>query len=86
MTKLSYKSYFATSADIDVVFTPSTLPTIFYDCNKISILPAGDMETELSNGIKIYGDKEAVDGSMHLVDDYPSIWESSGFVQNLPER
>ncbi len=44
------------------------------------------METELPNGIKIYRDKEAVDAITRLVDDYPSIWQSSGFVQIPPEH
>ena len=86
MTELSYKSYFATSADLDVASIPPTSPTIFHDRNKISIPPVGDMEIELPNGIKIYGDKEAVDAITRLVDDYPLIWESSGFVQILPDR
>lgn len=86
VTELLYESYFATSADIDVASTSPISPTIFHDRNRISIPPTGDMETELPNGIKIYGDKEAVDAITRLVDDYPSIWEFSGFVQIPPER
>ncbi len=81
VTELPYESCFATSADIDVASTPPISPTIFHDGNGISIPPAGDMETELPNSIKIYRDKESVDTITRLVDDYPSIWESSGFVQ-----
>ena len=86
VTELPYENCFATSADLDVASTPPTLPTIFHDRNGISIPPAGDLETELPNGIKIYGDKEAVDAITRLVNEYPSIWESSGFVQVPPER
>ena len=86
VTELPYKSCFATSADLDVASTPPTSPTIFHDRNGISIPPAGDKETELPNGIKIYGDREAVDAVTCLVNDDPTIWESSGFVQIPPER
>lgn len=61
VTELPYKNYFATLADLDVASTPLTLLTIFHDRNDISIPPAGDLETELPNGIKICRDKEAVD-------------------------
>lgn len=86
VTKLPYKSCFASSADLDVASTPPTSPTIFHDRTGISIPSSGDLETELSNGIKIYGDREAVNAITRLVDEYPTIWESSGFVQILPER
>ena len=86
VTKLPYESCFAILADLDVASTAPTLPTIFHDCNEISIPPAGNMETELPNGIIIYEDKEAVDAITRLVDNYSSIWKSSGFVQIPPER
>ncbi len=86
VTELPYESCFPTSADLDVASTPPTSSTIFHDRNGISIPPAGDIETELPNGIKIYGDREAVDAITRLVKDYPTIWESSGFVQVPPER
>lgn len=71
--ELPYKSCFATSADLDIASTPPTSLAIFHDRRDISIPPDGDLETELPNGIKIYGDKEAVDAIMQLVDEYPSI-------------
>lgn len=73
VTKLLYKSYFATSADLDVASIPPISPTIFHDRNGISIPPARDIKIELPNGIKIYGDKEAVDTITRLVDNYLSI-------------
>lgn len=82
VTKLPYKSCFATSVDLDVASTTPTLLVIFYDRNGISIFPAKELETELPNGIKIYGNKEAVDIIMQLVNEYSSIWKSSDFVQN----
>ena len=86
VTKLPYENCFATSADLNVASTPPTSPTIFHDRNGISIPPTRDLEIELPNGIKIYGDKEAVDAITCLVNEYPLIWESSGFVQVPPER
>lgn len=71
VTELPYESCFAISADFDLASTPPTLLTIFHDRNGISIPPAGDLETELSNGIKTYGDKESVDAITRLVDEYP---------------
>lgn len=85
VTKLPYKSYFATSINLDVVSKPLISPTIFHDYNGISIPSAEDMETELLNSIKIYRDKEAVDMITRLIDDYLSIWESLDFIQILPE-
>ena len=62
------------------------MPAIFYNRNNISNLPAGDLETELPNAIKIYGNKKAVDAITYLVDEYLSIWQSFDFVQIPLER
>lgn len=86
ITELPYENCFTISADLDVAFISLTLPTISPNCNDISIPIAKDLEIELLNGIKIYGDKETVDTITYLVDEHSSIWESLGFVQILPER
>lgn len=86
VTELPYKNCFATSADLDIASTPPILSTIFYDCNGISILLAKDLKIELLNGIKIYGNKEAVDAITRLINEYSSIWESLGFVQVFLKR
>lgn len=44
------------------------------------------IETTLDNGVRVYGDKNEVTLLAQLVAKYPSIWESEGFVQILPER
>lgn len=44
------------------------------------------MEMQLDNGVRVYGDKVAVREISELVAQYPSIWESEGFVQISPER
>lgn len=86
VTELPYKNYFAISANLDIASILPTLPTIFYDRNGISIALAGDLETKLSNGIKIYKNKQAVDAITRLVDKYPSICEFLGFMQIPPEH
>lgn len=61
------------SADLNATSIPSTLPTMFYECNGIFILPAEDLETRLSNEIKIYGDIDAIKAITYLVNEYLSI-------------
>ena len=62
-------------------------PLLFHERNGITILPADTgLETELPNGIKIYRDRQAIEKITYLVNEYPLIWESSGFVQVPPER
>lgn len=46
---------------------------MFYECHGISIPLAGDLETKLSNSIKIYEIKNIVDIITCLVNKYPSI-------------
>ena len=44
------------------------------------------LETVLDNGVKVYGDATAVEQIAELVVEYPTIWESQGFVRIAPER
>ena len=44
------------------------------------------METTLDNGVRVYGDKHTVTLLAQLVANYPSIWESKGFIWVPPER
>ncbi len=67
-------------ADFNTTSTPPTSLTMFHEHNGIFILSARDLETELPNRIKNYGDKDAVETITRLVNEYPSISESSGFV------
>ena len=39
------------------------------------------LKTVLDNGIKIYGDTAIVEQIAELVAEYPTIWESQGFVR-----
>ncbi len=44
------------------------------------------LEKVLNNGVKVYGDATAVRQIAEFVAEYPTIWESQGFVQIPPER
>ena len=69
------------SAWIAASLPPSLHP--FFLLGAEPILPPTDalMETVLENGIKVFGDADAVRQISDLVAEYPSIWESQGFVQ-----
>lgn len=43
-------------------------------------------ETRLPNGIKVFGDATVIEKISSLVNEFPSIWEFSGFVRILPEH
>ena len=87
ITEIPFENCFATSVDHDAASTPPTSPFLFHERNGITIPPADTgLETELPNGIKIYGDSQAVEKITCLINEYPSIWESLGFVQVPPER
>ena len=87
ITEIPFENCFATSVDHDATSTPPTSPLLFHERNDITIPPADTgLETELPNHIKIFGDSQAVEKITRLINEYPSIWESSGFVQMPPER
>lgn len=87
VTELPYESCFAASVGHEAASSPPISLPLFHERSGITIPPNGtSLETELPNGIKIYGDKDAVEQITRLVNEYPSIWESSGFVQVPPER
>ena len=70
-----------TSMDHDAASTPPTSPFLFHERSGITIPPADTcLEIELPNGIKIYGNRQAVEKITCLTDEYPLIWESSEFV------
>lgn len=67
-------------------FSPRAQP--FFDLHAEVALASRDtlIETQLDNGVRVYGDEVAVREISGLVAQYPSIWESEGFVQISPER
>ena len=85
--KIAFQNCFATSVDHDVAFILPTSPLLFHERNGITSPPADTgLETELLNGIKIYDDSQAIEKITRLINEYPLIWESLGFVQVPPER
>lgn len=79
--KIFYESCFATSVDYDAATIPLKSSPLFHERNGITIQPANKrLETELPNGIKIYRDSEVIQKLRQLVNEYPTIWESSKFV------
>lgn len=65
----------------DAASTPPMSPLLFHKRNGVTILPADvDLETELLNSIKIYGNKQVIEKITCLFNKYPTIWESLGFV------
>lgn len=67
-------------------FPPRAQP--FFDLHaRVALAPTDTlMETQLDNGVRVYGDEVAVTEISELVAQYPSIWESEGFVQIPPEH
>ena len=86
---ICYENCFLTDAQATFDSTAFRLKaTSFFDLHAgISLAPTDTaMETQLNNGVRVYGDKAAVREIFELVTQYPSIWESEGFVQILPKR
>lgn len=74
VTKVSFENCSAALADHDAVSTPPMSFFLFYERNDITIPPAGaGLEIELSNGIKIYDDGQAIEKIIRLVKKYSSI-------------
>ena len=87
ITKILFENCFTISVDYDAISTPPTFPLLFHERNGITIPPAdAGLEIKLLNGIKIYGNRQAIKKITRLINKYSLIWESSGFVQVLPER
>ena len=74
ITEILFENCFATSVDYDATSTRPTSPLLFHARNGITIPPAdAGLETELPNGIKIYGNMQAVEKITRLINEYSSI-------------
>ena len=81
ITEITFENCFATLVNNDAASTPPTSLLLFHERNGITIPPAdASLETELPNSIKLYGDSRAVEKITRLINKYPSIWESLGFM------
>ncbi len=85
---IAYENCFFTDtrSAYDAASVPPSSP--FPNLGAGPALPPADtsMETVLENGIRVFGNANAVKQISDLVAEYPSIWESQGFVQIPPER
>ena len=76
-----------TETAFDLATVPPQIAPFFEHSPSCPPTPANpSMVTTLNNGVRVYGDKHAVTLLAQLVAEYPSIWESEGFVQIPPER
>lgn len=86
VTEVTYKNGFFTDLDTEIAERPpQSVP--FQDHTGLTVTSVNSSyENRLPNGIRICGDQETVTRISALVSEYPSIWESSGFVQIHLER
>lgn len=80
---MAYKNCFFiyTQAAYDAVSVPpSSHPFSNFGTEPRLPLTDASMETVLHTGIRVFGDSNAVRQIADLVAEYPSIWESQGFV------
>ena len=80
---ICYENYFSADAQATfsfAAFLPKAQP-FFNLYAGVALAPTDTlMETQLDNGVRIYEEKVAVREISELVAQYPSIWESEGFV------
>ena len=78
---------FDTRSAYDAASVPPSLHH-FFNLGVGPALPPTDasMEIVFENRIRVFGDTNAVRQISDLVAEYPSIWESQGFVQISSER
>ncbi len=65
---------------------PSSQHLSDHDTRPPFLATDSSLEIVLSNGVRVYGDETVVRRIAELVAEYPTIWESQGFVQIPPER
>lgn len=86
ISKVFFKNCLSTQLEAN---TAEILPTKPYFKNRTGIIvtaPDPLFKTQIPNGIRVYSDKKVVKKISRLVDEFPSIWELSGFVQIPFER
>lgn len=80
--EVSYKNYFMISMNHEAAATLSMFCFLFHKQNSITIsLTDTGLKMKLLKNIKIYKNIEAIKQITHLVNEFPSIWESLSFVQ-----
>ena len=84
LTKVSYDNCFQVSLYPELAEHPPTTPNYQDGISMLALEP--DLKTCLANRIRVYGQPLAVQKISDLANEFPSIWEPSGFVQIPPER
>ena len=86
---IAYDNCFLTNIQ-SALYAATSLPSSYRPLghsDKPPLLPTNPfLETVLDNGVNVYGDAAAVRQIADLVVEYPTIWESQGFVQIPLER
>ena len=84
LIEITYDNCFFT--DEQAAINSATFPPLLQSLSDFSAGPPlcqtySLLETVLDNSIKIYGDTATVEQIAELVAEYPTIWESQGFVR-----
>ncbi len=84
LIEIPYDNCFQVALDPELAKHPPVTPNHQAGIRVPTLEPG--LEIRLANGIRVYGEPLAVQQISDLVDEFPSIWEPSGFVQIPPER
>lgn len=87
--EICYNNYFFAKAEFVLhAVTISSKASLFFEHESSYILIPTNLfiETRLNNGVRLYGDEQAVVLRTHLIAKYLTIWESEGFVWIPPEH
>lgn len=87
VTEVFYENCFQAGLDLDTTEMPPKANPLHESRQGIRVSAVDpSLETKLPNGVRVYGDRVAVEKLSSLVAEFASIWEMSGFVNVPPER
>lgn len=85
--KILYNNCFQADLIFSAAEQPLSNPPLHESRSGVTVSSANSFqEIRLPNGIRVFGDAIAVAKISSLVNEFPSIWESSGFVRIPLER
>ena len=80
--EILYDNCFQADLTFSAAKQPPSNPPLHESRSGVTVPSANpSQETPLPNGIRVFGDATAVAKISSLVNEFPSIWESSGFVR-----
>ena len=86
VTEVIYENCFPAVLNPETAEVPPRFTSDHFNRLAIAISSVNpSLKTKLANGVMIYGDKQDVQRIAVLVDGFPTIWDSSGFVDIPPE-